>query len=496
METNFFRFAIRELADMLEGLRLQKIYAPTSDCWTLDIGKAGYLIFKSSRKGGFFFVSGEKPENPMTPSAMTMKLRKTVCNRRIEVIFSAWPERKAAFKLSGKGTPYLIFDFCRGLELQDDPGVEFKRETAWPELDEILINDDAWRDYPQLSPPLRRELHSRSRSQAQDLLDGMRSGEPEGFFVCASGGKEECFPWKPVGADQTQGFASALQAAAYLGVKNTGFVRNTDVAAEKKVSRERRRLKKNLQKIEEDEARLKRMVARGQYARLIQNNLFRLPKDAKVARIKVLDEQGSEVDLDLDPSLSVRDNMQYLFARERKGRRGLKFIAHRREKLQAELDNIHVSSLQETPYRIRKRVAGKSAMPRKYRNMAVHVFESDDGYLLLRGKNSKANHQLLSRVASPFDYWLHVRGGPGAHVILKRDHPQQHVPDSSLEQAAALAGYASYRRDDDRAEILYAYVRDVRKIKGAELGQVVVDKIQGTVVVELSAELESRLKIT
>jgi len=495
METNFFRFAIRELTDKFKGLRLQKIYAPEAKSWTLDMGTAGYLILKSSRKGGFFFVSGEKPENPVTPSAMTMKLRKTFCNRRIEAVLSAWPERKAVFKLSGEGTPYLIFDLCRGLELQDNPGVQFNKDITWPDLDEVLKNDDVWRDYPQLSPPLRNELRSRSRFQAQNLLARMAYGEPEGFFVCTVGGKQECLPWIPVKADHSQEFSSALQAAAHLSVKKVGFVQNADVAADKKVSRERRRLKKNLQKIEEDEARLERMVARGQDARLIQNNLFRLPKDSKVEQIKVLNEQGDEVDLELDPSFSIRDNMQRLFARERKGRRGLKFIVDRRKKIQAELDNIQVSSLLENPNRTRKRVAGKSALPRKYRNMAVHVFESDDGYLLLRGRNSKANHQLLSRVASPFDYWFHVRGGPGAHVILKRDHPQQEVPDSSLEQAAALAGHASYRRDDDRAEVIYAYVRDVRKIKGAELGQVVVDKIQAAIVVGLSAELEIRLKI-
>jgi predicted ribosome quality control (RQC) complex YloA/Tae2 family protein len=100
---------------------------------------------------------------------------------------------------------------------------------------------------------------------------------------------------------------------------------------------------------------------------------------------------------------------------------------------------------------------------------------------------------MLSKAASPFDYWFHVEDGPSSHVILKRDHPGQNVPETSLTQAAILCGLKSYRKDDGKADVMYALVKDVRKVKGFNLGQVAVDRKLGTLRVDLDPAMEERL---
>jgi predicted ribosome quality control (RQC) complex YloA/Tae2 family protein len=130
----------------------------------------------------------------------------------------------------------------------------------------------------------------------------------------------------------------------------------------------------------------------------------------------------------------------------------------------------------------------------KYKGLAVAVYLTDDGLTLLRGKNQKANHELLSKAASQHDLWFHARGVSGSHVVLKRDHPGLAVPEQSLRQAAAIAGLYSGYGASDTAEVICALVRDVRKVKGAALGQVAVDKEFASLRVRPDEALAERLK--
>ena len=113
----------------------------------------------------------------------------------------------------------------------------------------------------------------------------------------------------------------------------------------------------------------------------------------------------------------------------------------------------------------------------------------------MRGKNKKANHKLLSSGASSFDLWFHAQDGPGAHIILKRDYKDQKVPEKSMREAAALAGLFSYQKDAGQAKIMCALVKDVRKVKGFDLGRVMVDKVLKTLLVTLEPDLEDRLRV-
>ncbi len=494
MEANFFRFALQELRDKAIGLRLQKIFTPEYKCWTLDLGKAGYVIWKSSPRGGFFLLSREKPENPRVPPGSVMQLRKRACGRRIKEVRSAWPERKGAFELSGYPREYLVLDLCQGVCMQSQLDEDFARGVEWPELPRVFSEDEIWRRYPQLSPPLRKELQNRTYPEAENLYALMLSGQPEGFYCSLRGEKEELLPWRPSISSSLQEFSSALQAAEASGAPHIDFARSADPEADKEASRQRKKLVRNMQKLEEDEKRLQEMVQEGEKARLIQNNLFQLPKNEKREEVGLWDESGQWTVLGLNARLTVRENMEYMFERERKGRRGLDFVSSRRSMLQKRLEDADYTQPRQKSNK-RQKVAGYDTLPRKYRNLAVHVFTSDDGFLLLRGKNNRANHELLSRAANPFDLWFHVRDGPGAHVVLKRDHPHQGVPERTLHQAAALAGLASYQKHADRAEVTCAVVRDVRKIKGAALGEVVVDSIRETILATIPSDLESRLKI-
>ena len=97
------------------------------------------------------------------------------------------------------------------------------------------------------------------------------------------------------------------------------------------------------------------------------------------------------------------------------------------------------------------------------------------------------------KLAAPHDIWLHADGGPGSHVIIRRAHAGQPIPDRTLEQAGGLAANKSWLRDAARARILYAEVRHIRALRGAAPGTVRMDKIWLSREVTVDPSLELRL---
>ena len=94
-----------------------------------------------------------------------------------------------------------------------------------------------------------------------------------------------------------------------------------------------------------------------------------------------------------------------------------------------------------------------------------------DGFHLYVGRNNYQNDELTFKLASGGDWWFHVKGSAGSHVVLKTGGRE--VPDRVFEQAGALAAYYSKNRNDDKVEIDYLERKNVKKPGGAKPGFVV-----------------------
>ena len=81
------------------------------------------------------------------------------------------------------------------------------------------------------------------------------------------------------------------------------------------------------------------------------------------------------------------------------------------------------------------------------------------------------NDRLSLQFARPDDWWFHVRGMPGSHVILQGKAGAK--PDREiLEQAAAIAAYHSKARTGGVVPVSATRARYVTKPKGAKPGTV------------------------
>ncbi len=91
------------------------------------------------------------------------------------------------------------------------------------------------------------------------------------------------------------------------------------------------------------------------------------------------------------------------------------------------------------------------------------------------GKTDRDNDTLSLKVAQPNDWWFHVRGMPGSHVILPC--PSGKDPDrNTIKIAAAIAAYYSKAREGGVVAVSATRSRYVTKPRGAKPGTVQIRK--------------------
>ena len=496
MEANFFRSLSQELAGTVTGRRIEKVHGTAEGALTLTLrgqGRTTRLIFRPARTAGLLFASDERPANPAAPPAFVMWLRKRLVGRRLLEARSDWPALRLGFALTPRDLPqagaWLVFDLREGLTLAD--GFAPAPEPDWPPLAAVLDDPDIWRGHPQLTPLLRKHLTTLAATApdvAGALVDRLRRGDATAFFLSPGG---EPLAWEVPGATR---FDSALEAARVHG-ERTLFpqlaLAENSAALDAAAQSEKRR-KCQLALLDADEARHKKLVDLAIAAEALQIALSGMSTTPRAESITLEHPLHGPVTVPLDPRRTPAENMARLFAQAAKGRRGLEHVARRR----ALLDAGHPPAQAAHAQRKGGVPAAPAVLtPKRFQGLAVALFRTSDGFLVLRGKSSQANHDMLSRAASPFDFWLHAAGGPSAHVILKRDYPDQPVPEQSLLEAATLCALKSWRKDDAHAEVLLARVKDVRKVKGAAIGSVAVDQVERTLVVTPDPAVEARLAV-
>ena len=430
---------------------------------------------------------------------MAMWFRKRLKNRKILAWHVDWPSLRLALELTPRDTPpcgnYLILDCRSGMTLAETLSESFTQQPDWPALDDVLDEADIWRDYPHISPPLRKALAKRSRDEAHKLYFSVASGTAETFYLP----KTPTGFLPPVAWDvrNAETFVSALDAANAYGERTLFPLLEMEENKPERtlLKRARKKIMRNMTRLNEEQKRLQSLADEQSKGEALQAELYRLKNAEGLEAVEVEHPAHGRMTVPLNPHLTVTENMEKYFRLAAKAQRGFPHLKRRRKELLDQLDNLENGWVPELDSGHASKAASPAppSLPKRYKGLAISLFRSSDGFTIIRGKNKKANHDILSKAASPFDYWFHVADGPSSHVILKRDHPDHEVPDSTLTQAAILCGLKSYRKDDGKADIMYALVKDVRKVKGFAHGQVMVDKKLGTLRVELDDSLEKAL---
>ena len=103
-------------------------------------------------------------------------------------------------------------------------------------------------------------------------------------------------------------------------------------------------------------------------------------------------------------------------------------------------------------------------------------FVSPDGLIVLVGKTAADNDILSLKLGTPRDFWLHVSGESGSHVVVRNPQGLERLPRDTLRFAAALAARYSKARHAGRVAVHVARCADVSKPRGLAPGKVLLKR--------------------
>ncbi|MEO8450026.1 MAG: NFACT RNA binding domain-containing protein [Gemmatimonadota bacterium] len=117
----------------------------------------------------------------------------------------------------------------------------------------------------------------------------------------------------------------------------------------------------------------------------------------------------------------------------------------------------------------------KKSTTQKPARLRLYEYALAGGWKVLAGRTEDDNEELSLKVARPNDWWFHVRGTSGSHVVLQG--PEGEEPGRRrLEQAAAVAAYHSKAREAGVVPVSSTRARHVTKPRGAKTGTVQIRK--------------------
>jgi predicted ribosome quality control (RQC) complex YloA/Tae2 family protein len=194
--------------------------------------------------------------------------------------------------------------------------------------------------------------------------------------------------------------------------------------------------------------------------------------------------------LKLNPAKTPQEEMAARFRRAKKLQAGIVPLTQYLERIQKEL--FHVEQKQQELHRLKileelssfknalsplaskhsRAPTAPSAISSCYKE-----YQSVKGIKIWVGKNAKGNDRLTFQLARGRDWWLHVKGWSGSHVIIRLKKDQD--PDyETLQDAMQLALYHSKARAQGEGEICFTQCRYVSRLRKGKPGQVQVSKHQ------------------
>ena len=220
MDAHLFRRFCEGAGPLLLGSRIEKLQEAGPGLLVLSLygnGQKRQFCLRHDRKEPFCFFAGSRLTAGAAPSAAVMRLRKHAVGRRIGALVPQFCQRRLWLLLAGNaekeggalpaGTAlWLLLDLREGasLHFQQTEGAE-RTDSAlplppepdtpeWPEpaqLPEALAH---WRDWPVLSPALRRSLVHMEEPDQWALMEDLRArtaagpwGRIRGGCACARG---------------------------------------------------------------------------------------------------------------------------------------------------------------------------------------------------------------------------------------------------------------------------------------------------------------------
>jgi predicted ribosome quality control (RQC) complex YloA/Tae2 family protein len=456
---------LAEIQPVLTGGWIQKIHQPQDLALTLDVRSPGasvmVYICAEPRLARLHFVSKKYP-NPPTPPPFCQFLRSHLEGGRIEEVTQQPGDRLVYIKIRKDEKAYMLVIALLG----NRANVLLLNEER---MFLRSLKESRFQIGERFVPPATRS------SPSSQLSSIRREGEIENTSP-----EEESFAAKyPVSA--------AMEA--YYDKKEKE--ENQHRLHEQQLAHARKSLKVakgKLRALQEDLQKAERYREYARYGELMKSALHDLRKGQESATLTdYFDPALPTLTLPLDPAKDPVRNMEEYFRKHHKYLGAQEHLLPRIETQQQKVAKLEEQLIQveqgimdseftsKTPKKLQPLPTSRPSKVRQAPAQGYRTYTSADGISILVGKTAKDNDHLTFKVGKPDDLWLHARGTPGSHVIVRLEKGQT-VPHETLKDAATLTLWFSDLRKSGKGEVIYTLRKFVKKSKGQKPGAVHVTR--------------------
>ena len=187
------------------------------------------------------------------------------------------------------------------------------------------------------------------------------------------------------------------------------------------------------------------------------------------------------IKIPLEPQHTPQENLEKIYKKYNKLKRGLEANARRVIEINEDLDYLNsIKLFIETSNDINNlkliyeelisqgylKISNKKGKNKKQVKEIGYGVVEGDNYRIFFGRNNIENDHLTFKVADKNDIWLHAKNIPGSHVIIKCDNLTEEI----LTKGAEIAAFYSKGFVGDKISIDYTQKRYINKPKGAKPG--------------------------
>lgn len=267
------------------------------------------------------------------------------------------------------------------------------------------------------------------------------------------------------------------------------------------IQRSRRKLETRKQELNECADKDKCRI----YAELILANQYSLEKGSLYYDLQNFYDNYETVRIKADPALNPSGNARKYFKEYNKLKNAEKLLGDLIEESETEIKYLEsvsdavnrasgytdISEIKQELYEQGYLKRSKQLKGKKPKPLPPVQYVSDDGYLILVGRNNIQNEILSLKTARKDDSWFHTQKYPGSHVVVVGNGDI--IPESTCRQAAIIAAYNSAASDSSQVAVDYTEIRELKKPAGGKPGMVIYHTYN-TMWVTPDKELCERLK--
>jgi predicted ribosome quality control (RQC) complex YloA/Tae2 family protein len=445
----------REVAPALGEGWIQKIHQPTACTILLEIrtpGRTHRLLISGHPETARFHFTTSAFQNPPTPPPFCQFLRAHLRGARIDRVEQIQGDRIVQLVLTAKEGP------CRLV-------AELTGKTS-----NLLVLDEAGR--------IRRDLNGLRDRVGQLYIPPIHHQGKRGA------------------ADHSRFSQKIFDSPFPLSAAIDAHYRTTEAALAVETARNARTaiLRKSIKKVcrrleawHEDLAKAEKYKAYARYGELIKANLGTIRKgQTDVTVVDYFDETLPNLTIPLDPTKAPQRNMDDYFRKHRKHLAAQRELLPRIKEGQKELETLRheMTAIEQgtwqpsgTPQprghaRALSRTVGRRDR-QESRQGPFRRFTSSDGLAIYVGRNARENDELTFGLAKSDDLWLHARGTPGSHVVVRLEKGSEPPPET-IRDAATLALLYSDLKKSGKGDVIYTRRKWVKKAKSQAPGAVIV----------------------